>query len=270
MRNSITPLGSLCILAIYLAFAAPCRAQNADGGESEADLANQLSNPVASLISVPFQNNLDFGSNSSTRIRWLMNVQPVIPFTLNQNWNLITRTIMPVQFREMGSPTDDLFGLGDTSESLFLSPRGGSIIWGVGPIVQVPTATETALGSGKLSMGPTAVVLQQNSGWTYGVLANQLWSVAGHDKRPGVNATFLQPFLVYNWKSGFGLGLNTETTYDWNAGQATVLINVFATQVLKIGTQPISIQGGVRYYAARPNGGPDWGLRLALVLLFPK
>ena len=125
--------------------------QQPRSGQSEGDLAQQLSNPVANQISVPFQNNFDFGSNSSTQTRWLMNVQPVIPFMLNQNWNLITRTIMPIQFREMASRTNDLFGLGDTSESLFLSPRGGSIIWGGSPIVQLPTATDGRLGSGKFS-----------------------------------------------------------------------------------------------------------------------
>jgi hypothetical protein len=260
------------VLVLILAVTGPrvWAQQQPGSGQSEGDLAQQLSNPVANLISVPFQNNFDFGSNSSTQTRWLMNVQPVIPFTLNQNWNLITRTIMPIQFREMASPTNDLFGLGDTSESLFLSPRGGSIIWGVGPIVQLPTATETLLGSGKFSMGPTGVILRQDKGWTFGMLANQLWSVAGHDNRAAVNATFLQPFLAYNWPSGFGLTVNTETTYDWAAGQATVPFNFFASQVMKLGDQAVSLGAGIRVYAARPAGGPDWGLRLTATLLFPK
>jgi hypothetical protein len=261
---------SLAVLLALARLAAPALAQQDNGDNSEQALATQLSNPVSDLISVPFQNNFDFGGNSSTQMRWLMNVQPVVPFKLNDDWSLITRTILPIQFREQPSPRADLFGLGDTTESLFLSPRGSGVIWGVGPIIGIPTATESALGAGKLSFGPTAVALKQESGWTYGMLANQLWSVAGHDRRPAVNATFLQPFLAHNWPNGFGLTLNTETTYDWTAGAATVPINLIASQVLKLGAQPISVQAGIRYYAARPTGGADWGLRLALVLLFPK
>jgi hypothetical protein len=260
----------LLIAAALILAGAPALAQQ---GQSDVqDLANQVSNPVASLISVPFQNNFDFGSNSSTQMRWTMNVQPVIPFALNENWNLITRTIAPISFREMGSPTDDLFGLGDTSESWFFSPHSapGGLIWGFGPIFQVPTATESLLGSGKWSAGPTLVLLQQQRGWTYGLLTNQLWSFAGRSNRAAVNATFLQPFIAYNWPSGFGLTLNSETTYDWTAGQATVPFNFNASQVMKIGGQAISLAAGVRYYAARPDGGPDWGLRLTATLLFPK
>jgi hypothetical protein len=260
------------IAVVSLLAVAPALAQQAQDQGSAQELANQVSNPVANLISLPFQNNFDFGSNSSTQMRWTMNVQPVIPFALNENWNVITRTIMPINFREMASPADDLVGLGDTSESLFLSPRSspGGIIWGVGPIVQIPTATETLLGSGKWSAGPTLVVLQQQSGWTYGLLTNQLWSIAGHGNRAAVNATFLQPFLAYNWPSGFGLTVNSETTYDWTAREATVPFNFVASQILKIGGQAISFGAGVRYYAARPTGGPDWGLRLTATLLFPK
>ena len=267
MRAAFRTIIALLVLA---AFSAPGFAQQEHSDNSEQALATKLSNPVSDLISVPFQNNFDFGSNSSTQMRWLMNVQPVVPFTLNNDWDLITRTIMPIQFREQASPRDDLFGLGDTTESLFLSPRGGSVIWGVGPIIGLPTATDSGLGAGKLSFGPTAVALKQEAGWTYGMLANQLWSVAGHELRPPVNATFLQPFVARNWPNGFGLTLNTETSYDWTAGQATVPINLVASQVMKIGAQPISVQAGIRYYAARPDGGPDWGLRLAVVLLFPK
>jgi hypothetical protein len=260
----------LIVAAALILAARPAFAQQ-DQSDVQ-DLANQVSNPVASLISVPFQNNFDFGSNSSTRMRWTMNVQPVIPFALNDHWNLITRTIAPIAFREMASPAGDLFGLGDVSESWFFAPRSssGGIIWGVGPIVQIPTATESLLGSGKWSAGPTLVVLQQQRGWTYGLLTNQLWSFAGRSHRSAVNATFLQPFLAYNWPSGFGLSVNSETTYDWTAGQATVPLNFMASQVLKIAGQPISLGAGIRYYAARPDGGPDWGLRLTATLLFPK
>jgi hypothetical protein len=264
-------LGAAAIAASLTTLIATSTQAQGQDGKSEGDLAQQLSNPVASLISVPFQNNIDFGP-SSTRLRYTMNVQPVVPFALSSEWNLITRTILPIQFREMAFPTDDRFGLGDLTESLFFSPRSasGGVIWGIGPIVQIPTATESALGSGKWSLGPTAVLLRQQGGWTYGMLTNQLWSVAGPSHRADVNATLLQPFLAYNWKSGFGLTVNTETSYDWTAGEATVPLNFVASQVLKLGGQPVSLQAGFRYYPVHPAGGPEWGLRLTATFLFPK
>ena len=188
--------------------------------------------------------------------------QPVVPFTtLNNDWDLIrTRTIIadPIPPSRLRRATTFSSASADTTEDLFLSPRGGSVIWGVGPIIGLPTATDSGLGAGKLSFGPTAVALKQEAGWTYGMLANQLWSVAGHELRPPVNATFLQPFVARNWPNGFGLTLNTETSYDWTAGQATVPINLVASQVMKIGAQKNdpACRQACRYYAARPDGGP--------------
>jgi hypothetical protein len=133
-----------------------------------------------------------------------------------------------------------------------------------------PSATDDALGAEKWGAGPTAVVLRQDSGWTYGMLANQLWSFAGSSSRAEVNATFLQPFVSYTTKTFTTFGLNTESTYDWSNRQWTVPINLTVSQLLKLGTQPIQFQIGGRYYAERPGGGPDWGLRFTVTLLFPK
>jgi hypothetical protein len=133
-----------------------------------------------------------------------------------------------------------------------------------------PTATDSALGTEKLGLGPTAVVLKQQSGWTYGMLANHIWSVAGDSDRDEVNATFLQPFVSYTTKTFTTFGFNTETTYDWEHHQGTVPLNASVAQLLKIGKQPTQFSLGVRYYAEKPAGGPDWGLRFTTTLLFPK
>ncbi len=239
-----------------------------------AELAKKLQNPVASLISVPIQNNWDFGIGSANAMRYTANIQPVIPFSLTKDWNLITRTIVPVIYAE--SPVasgDDTGGLGDILQSFFFSPSAPTSrgwIWGAGPVLLYPSATDEALGAEKWGAGPTAVLLRQESGWTYGLLANHVWSFAGTHSRTDVNATFLQPFITYTTKTYTTFGLNTESTYDWVNSQWTVPINLTVAQLLKLGGQPIQFQVGGRYYAERPADGPDWGLRFSVTLLFPK
>jgi hypothetical protein len=249
-------------------------ADEADDKADAAELAKKLSNPVASLVSVPIQYNVDFGIGPADAERHTINIQPVIPFSLNDDWNLITRTIMPVIHAESPVPGgDDKSGLGDIVQSFFLSPKAptsGGSIWGAGPVFLYPTATEEALGAEKFGLGPTAVLLKQEKGWTYGLLANHLWSVAGDGNRADVNATFLQPFASFTTKTFTTLTLNTESTYDWENEQWIVPLNLQASQLLKLGKQPISIGIGGRYYAEGPSGGPEWGLRFSVQFLFPK
>jgi hypothetical protein len=238
----------------------------------EADLAQQLANPISSLISVPIQSNIDFGVGPGDGTRWITNIQPVIPFELSENWNLISRTILPVIDQEgidLAGVTDE-FGLGDTVQSFFISPKSSDPIWGLGPVFLIPTATDPVLGSEQWGVGATAVVLKQSGPWTYGALANHLWSFAGDDARADVNATFLQPFVSYitNTKTTFSLTL--ESTYDWENRQWNVPANFIVSQLIKIGDQPVQLFGGVRYYLETPDGGPEWGLRFGLTFLFPK
>jgi hypothetical protein len=239
----------------------------------EADLAKKLANPVADLISVPIQSNYDFGVGPGDGTKWTTNIQPVIPFGLNEHWNLISRTVLPVIDQEGLAPAGDSldeFGLGDTVQSFFFSPKESSPIWGIGPVFLIPTATDSILGTEKFGIGPTAVVLKQEGPWTYGALANHLWDVAGDDNRAGVNATYLQPFLAYITHTKTTFSLNTEATYDWQNNQWTVPINFQVSQLFKIGEQPMQAFIGARYYAEKPNNGPDWGLRFGLTFLFPK
>ncbi|HEY5913276.1 MAG TPA: transporter [Verrucomicrobiae bacterium] len=258
---------------------APAEAEPAGGGGAaddekakQADLLKKSLNPVASLISVPFQNNWDFGIGPSDAMKYTMNFQPVIPISLNDNWNVISRTILPTIYLESTAPgVGSKFGLGDTLQSLFLSPKEspGGWIMGAGPALLFPTATDRALGSGQWGAGPTAVVLRQDKGFTYGALANHIWSYAGWGGQD-VNATFLQPFVAYSTKTFTTFMVNTESTYDWNAHQWSVPVNLSVSQMLKIGKQPITIGLGPRVYAEGAKGGPDWGFRFAFTFMFPK
>lgn len=238
---------------------------------SDADLAQKLANPVANLISIPFQFNYDKGFGPDNAPRYLLNIQPVVPFQLNDDWNLITRTIAPVIYQESpASGIDSTFGLGDVVFSGFFSPTKGDLIWGVGPVLLFPTATDDSLGAEKWGAGITGVVLKQQGGWTFGGLFNHIWSYAGKDDRPEVNATFLQPFVSYTTSAATTFALNTEATYDWNESQWIVPINFTVSQLTKIGSQPVSIGAGARYYVESPDAGPEWGLRVSLTILLPK
>ena len=243
------------------------------GLAADADeLAKQLSNPVASLISVPMQFNYDDLDSGGSRT-WV-NVQPVVPVSIGADWNMISRTILPITYQEDVFPgAGSQFGTGDITQSFFFSPKqptaSGWII-GVGPALLVPTASNDLLGTGKWGAGPTAVVLRQTqAGWTYGALLNHLWSFAGDSDRDDVSSTFLQPFVSKGLGQGRTFVVNLESSYNWKTEQWTVPVNVGYSKVSKIGSQMVSYQGGVRYYAESPEGGPDWGLRFAFTLLFP-
>jgi hypothetical protein len=264
---------AIAVIGLLLA-AAPAGAEEKDASE----LAKQLSNPVAALISVPFQLNYDDGygpTNSGSR--WTLNVQPVVPISISDDWNMISRTIVPFINQNFSAPGNKETGLGDITESLFFSPKAPTAsgwIIGAGPVLLLPTGGD-GFTAHKWGAGPTAVVLKQANGWTYGALVNHIWSFAGDGNSmemnlPEVSATFLQPFVAKLIGPGRTVSLNAESSYDWKGSQWTVPINLSISQVLKLDGQLLSLAAGVRGYAVSPTNGPDWGLRLTVTLLFPK
>lgn len=244
--------------------------------DDSAGLAKQLSNPVANLISVPFQFNVDDNVGPGNGTRTLLNVQPVIPFSLNADTNIISRTILPFSTQShVTGPGENQTGLGDVVQSFFYSPKAptdSGLIWGFGPVLLLPAGTDSALSGRKWGAGPTGVVLKQTGPWTYGALANHIWDYAGREDRKHVNATFLQPFLSYTTSDAISYSLNTESTYDWTQSEWSVPVNLSISKVTKIGDQMVQFGGGLRYWAQTPDeSGPEgWGVRFNITFLFPQ
>lgn len=244
--------------------------------EDSQELAKKLSNPVASLISIPVE--LDYDQDIGPQDdgeRSTLTFKPVVPITLNSEWNLISRTIVPLVYQDDIFPgADDQTGLGDTLQSFFFSPAkptAGGIIWGAGPVILFPTATDDLLGSEKWGLGPTGVVLTQKGPWTYGMLANHIWDVAGDDDRADINNTFLQPFLSYTTPTAWTFSLQTESTYSWENEEWSVPINFIVSKLTKLGKLPVQYKAGLRYWADSPDSGPEGlGFKLGIVFLLPK
>lgn len=268
----IKKLLNICLAAAAMTTGGSALAQE----DQAAELAKKLSNPVAALISVPIQYNHDEygGLNKGASVDSVI-FQPVVPFELSQDWNLITRTLVPfIERQSFPAGVVNQSGLSDITASQFFSPKApteSGWIWGVGAIELLPTASESALGTEKLGLGPTAVVLRQSGPWTVGFLGAHVWSVAGDDKREDINLTTAQPFVSYTTKTHTTIGAYTESAYDWRARQWTVPLIVQAGQILKLGPQIMQLAVAGKYWAeSAENAQKGWGLRVQLTLLFPK
>ena len=243
------------------------------GADAEA-VAKQLANPIAALISVPFQLNYDDDIGPGDGERWTLNVQPVVPISLNEDWNVISRTILPLIDQEDIPAGNDESGIGDVVQSLFFSPvapTASGWIWGVGPVLLIPTASDPTLGAEQWGSGPTAVVLKQEGPWTYGALVNHIWSFTGDDDRADVNATFMQPFAAYTTPTAMTFTLNSESTYDWEADELALPANAVMSKVVKVGGHLVSVGGGLRYWIEETDASPEGlGFRFFVTLLFPR
>ncbi len=244
-----------------------------------SDLARKAQNPIANMISVPFQLNWNFDTGPLDKDQQVLNIQPVYPITLNDDWNLITRTIVPLISQPAFAPGQGREnGIGDIQFSAFFSPKkpsSGGWIWGIGPALSMDTASDDRLGQGAWSIGPGAVFLKMQKAWVYGALVNNIWSVSENKGRSNVNQMLIQPFINYNFpdKPGRYLSFSPIITANWEAASGdkwTVPLGLGIGQVMKLGKQPVNLQLAAYYNAVRPDDASRWQIRAQFVLLFPK
>ena len=283
------PAGKIVRTAAVAAFAAALGLAPALAQQSTEELAKAAQNPVADMISLPFQNNTNFDYGPDDDIQNILNIQPVWPFRIAPDWNLITRTILPVIYQpDLAVPVkvapgvvedvtiDGAFGLGDLNETLYFSPaKPGKVIWGVGPTFTLPTATDDVLGSGKWSAGPAFVVLTMPGHWVLGALITNQWSFAGDSDRADVNAMLLQYFINYNLKKGWFLSSSPINTANWEASSDdrwTIPIGGGVGRIFHAGNQAMMALVGAYYNVVKPDNVPaaNWQLRIQVQLLFPK
>ena len=262
-------------LAISLALVAPAAADEAaDGAKKEGDteaLARAAQNPVADMISIPFQDDIGFGYGPGNKgTQNVLNIQPVIPLHVTEDWNVITRTILPIVSQPSFTGGAGTTGLGDLTVTAFLSPANpGGVIWGVGPVASFPTATSPFTGSQSTwGLGPSAVALAMPGHWVLGVLVNQIWSVAG----ASASQMLIQYFVNYNFEGGWYLTTSPILTADWNAAAGQQWVVPFGAgggKIFRIGKLPFNGNVSAYYNAVRPDVGPEWTLRVQLALLLP-
>jgi hypothetical protein len=259
-------------VSILLAASGACKADN-----DVANQAKQAQNPIADLISVPFQNNTNLNAGPERETQNDLNIQPVIPMAISPDWNVITRTILPVisepPLSQYGSRTN---GIGDVLFSAFFSPRTShGWIWGAGPAIQIPTHSDTLLGNNDWGLGPTFVVLHLEAGspWVYGVLVNNVWSVSSSRSSHAYNDGVMQPFVNYNLGHGLYLVSSPILTVNWKAagGQEwTVPVGGGLGKIAHLGKVPVNLQLSGYYNAVRPTEGSNWQVRTQVQFLFPK
>jgi len=247
----------------------PASAENADA------LRKAAQNPIASLISVPVQNNSNFGVGSDDRIQDVLNIQPVIPVPLSKKLNMIARIITPIVYQPTtNQPTDQgAYGFGDLNPTFFFAPsKASTLIWGVGPAFVLPTATNSYLGQGKWSIGPSVVALAQPGKWTLGALVNNVFSVGGQSSRADVNQMLFQYFINYNLKHGYYITWQPTLTANWETdeGRWTVPYGGGIGRIMKLGFQPVNLTAQFYGNGVHPANTSSWSMRLQIAFLFPK
>ena len=277
---NIALLGTLLFGHMAFADSADTEASTLKTASSNEEIAKKLANPVSAMITLPFQLNYErgfYGTSGQKSNRWTLNIQPVVPFELNDEWKIVSRTILPV-IRMDNIPVGNGItgGVGDIVQSVFLSPKKpteNGWIWGAGAVMMIPSDSDVS--SKKWGLGPTAVALRQKDAWTYGALVNHIWSVGGSDSVvKKVNNTFVQPFVTYTTSAGLSISAMSETTYNWEAtseNRWTVPLFFSLGQTDTIGKQRISYGASLKYNVKSPIGGAEgWGARLFFTFVFPK
>jgi hypothetical protein len=271
VRSRVRAVVALLSLAVLFA-TVPARAEM-----SAEELAKLAQNPVGNLISLPFQNNTNFNVGPYSGTQNILNVQPVIPISVNEDWNIITRTIVPVISQPQLSPAmDRKNGIGDTVFTAFLSPaKPGQWIWGAGPVLQIPTNTSAELGNKNWGLGPSVVVLHLDKGspWVYGALVNNVWALSSSKQGGAYNNGLIQPFVNYNFPEGFYLTSAPILTVDWKAdsgNQWTVPLGGGVGKIFHLGKLPVNAQLSAYYNVVKPDFGANWQLRAQIQLMFPK
>ena len=267
-RVFVTVLAVMLTAMLNFQFIEPARAQDT------ADLAQDLTNPVADIVTIPIQMNYD-QSIGLLDDGWKMqtNVQPVLPFHVTENWNMISRTILPITYQDNIVPGEgSQFGLGDATLSLFFSPHTSSgVTWGVGPMLLFPTATDSLLGAKKWGAGPSAILLTIRGPLTLGAMSNHIWSFAGDSDRSDINNSFIQPFMAYTWPSAWTFSLQSETTYNWETEQWAVPVNAAVSKLVTLGRLPVSLQAGAGYWLDAPDTAAEgWRFRFQANFVLPK
>jgi len=269
IRTTAT-IHALAVSATALLAAAPAHAEL-----SAEELAKLAQNPVGNLISVPFQNNSNLNAGPDKRTQNILNIQPVIPISVSDEWNIITRTIVPV----ISQPLPDgerSNGIGDTVLTAFLSPaRPGKWIWGAGPVLQIPTNSDSDLGNRNWGLGPSVVVLHLDKGdpWVYGVLANNIWSLSDSGSGGSYNNGLIQPFVNYNFPGGFYVTTAPIITVNWKADSSqrwTVPLGGGVGKIFHLGRLPVNTQLSAYYNVVTPDDGPNWQIRAQVQFMFPK
>lgn len=235
------------------------------------ELARKVSNPASFMISVPVHSDLDFGRGTGKVRGFSLDVEPVIPMQFNDRWNVISHTDIPLVYTNPFGEAGGTFGLGDITQTFSFTPAAhGPLIWAFGPQFSIPTATDDLLGTGKLSLGPSGLLLYQTDSITTGMSANHIWSVLGAGSRPDVNQTELQPFIAWHIGKGRTISANLDADYDWTADQWTVPVSGSFSQIVKVGDQTMSLSLGAKYWLEAPEEGPKWGIKAGVTFLFPQ
>jgi hypothetical protein len=244
----------------------------AEANES-AEIAQKLTNPLAAMISIPIQNWFDFNLGPrKDGFRYTTEAQPVYPVQISKDWNLLSRTTIPVVYQQNVVGRTTQTGLSDSMESLFLSPvHPPSIIWGVSPIFLLPTGTNGLLSTRKFGIGPTAVVLKHKGHTNAGLLASHVWSVAGSDSHPDVSETYAQPFVAYTTTKAWTFAATSYDTYNWTAGRWTAIVNpIRVSRLVKLGRQRLSVGGALRCTVTSPQYQPKGcGLEFTVTPVYP-